>query len=157
MPGPAIRSDIVDVYVFRRESTGARFLQMHRSAGALAGTWHPVMGHVMEGEAAPKTALRELAEETQLRPTGFWQLEQPNIYYLASHDCIVMGPCFAVEVEAHAEPTLNEEHDAHRWVGLDEVEGKFLWPGQRLAVAQIVRDILPADAPARGWMRLKVE
>ena len=68
MAGPSVRTDIVDVYVFRHGATGGRgdvqFLQMRRCHGAMAGTWQPVMGHVEEGETATETAARELAEET---------------------------------------------------------------------------------------------
>jgi dATP pyrophosphohydrolase len=155
MAGPKLRTDIVDVYVFRRSAQARiEFLQMRRSAGALLGTWHPVMGHVNDGETAVQTAARELTEETGFVANQMWQLEQPNIYYLASHDSMVLGPCFAVEVATDAEPTLNHEHDAHRWVDQQQVDGDFLWPGQRQAIAQILRDLAPPDAAARGWLRV---
>jgi len=155
MAGPKLRTDIVDVYVFRR-STGqhVELLQMRRATGALVDTWHPVMGHVHDGETAVQTAVRELMEETGFSAQVMWQLEQPNIYYLASHDSMVLGPCFAVEVAADAEPTLNHEHDAHRWVSEARVDMDFLWSGQRQAIAQILRDLVPVDAPARGWLRV---
>jgi 8-oxo-dGTP pyrophosphatase MutT (NUDIX family) len=155
MAGPTLRTDIVDVYVFRRSpASGIELLQMRRATGALVGTWHPVMGHVRDGESAVRTAARELTEETGFVPDELWQLEQPNIYYLASHDCIVLGPCFAVEVAADAEPVLNDEHDAHRWVSESRVETDFLWPGQRQAIAQILRDLLSDRSAARGWLRV---
>ena len=54
MPGPQMRTDIVDVYVFRRPSldagAAAEFLQLRRISGAMAGSWQPVMGHVEAGE-----------------------------------------------------------------------------------------------------------
>ncbi|HEX9708613.1 MAG TPA: NUDIX domain-containing protein, partial [Candidatus Thermoplasmatota archaeon] len=105
MPGPSIRTDIVDVYVFRLPkravpATAApraarpEFLQVHRATGALSGTWQPVMGHVRDGETAVEAALRELGEEAGyalgrgLR--ALWQLESPNTYFLASHDCMML-------------------------------------------------------------------
>jgi 8-oxo-dGTP pyrophosphatase MutT (NUDIX family) len=130
---------------------------MRRAQGALIGHWHPVMGHVLEGETAPQTALRELAEETGYVPSDLWQLELPNTYYLASHETIVISPCFAALVDFETELILNDEHDAARWVGQDEVETSFLWPGQRQAIAQIVRDLLPADSPHLSLLRIDLE
>ncbi len=156
MAGPKIRTDIVDVYVFRAGTQadasssgtcGVEFLQLRRAQGPLAGTWHPIMGHAHDDETAVRTALRELEEETGFRPAHglltLWQLEGVNTYYLARRDCIIMSPCFAAHVGAPLEPVLNEEHDTHRWVRLDQVESHFLWPGQRAAVEEIKRDLLP--------------
>jgi len=151
MPGPTVRTDIVDVYVFRLTGggcAGVEFLQARRVKGKMAGTWQPVMGHIEAGETAVDTAMRELAQETQYKPNagliGMWQLESVNTYFLASEDCVVLAPCFGAQVDAGVEPRLNDEHDAFRWVRRDHVDRVFVWPGQRVAIEQIVRDILPS-------------
>ncbi|MEX0653802.1 MAG: NUDIX domain-containing protein [Phycisphaeraceae bacterium] len=171
MTGPPIRTDIVDVYVFRRPpATGAarrgevQFLQLHRAlTGALPGTWHPIMGHMHDDETAARTALRELHEEAGYSAAaggdllGFWQLERVNSYFLHSHESIIISPCFAVEVAAPPqgrEPTLNAEHDAVRWVPRPLVDRHFLWPGQRDAIASIVRDILEPNSPSEPLLRI---
>ena len=81
--GPLVRTDVVDVYVFRRvparrgvavrkradgspTKRGAarvEFLQVLRSSEPLALTWHPVMGHIEAGETAAECAVREIEEE----------------------------------------------------------------------------------------------
>ena len=151
MPGPIVRTDIVDVYVFRLIGSGCagvEFLQARRAKGKMTGTWQPVMGHVEANETAVDTALRELAQETRYRPNagliGMWQLESVNTYFLVSEDCVVMAPGFGVQVDAEVQPQLNDEHDAFRWVRRDHVDRVFVWPGQRVAIEQIVRDILPS-------------
>jgi dATP pyrophosphohydrolase len=157
---------VIDVYVLRRgQGCAVEFLQMHRAKGVLSGTWQPVMGHSHEGETAVQTALRELREETGFAPdapgsTGplkllnLWQLEEPNIYFLASLDTIVMGPCFAAEVAGGAEPVLNDEHDAHRWIERAHADRYFLWPGQRKALRQIIDDVLSPDAPSAPLLKI---
>src|SRR5262245_56503785 len=149
MPGPKIRTDIVEVYVFRRPrggspehaARGVEFLQLHRSSGKISHTWQPVMGHVEEGETATQAALRALKEETGYAPgnglMAAWQIEAVNTYFLASIDAVMMSPGFAVEVSPGVEPRLDESHDGARWVLRDACDRLFFWPGQRRAVTEI--------------------
>lgn len=161
--GPRLRADVVDLYVFRASKAGVELLQLERAKAPLNNTWQPVMGHIEVGERAHETALREAQEEIGLDigadALGFWALEQVYPYYLPTLDCIVMSPRFVVEA-AHAwEPTLNEEHTAHRWIGAPEHEGRpaqdhFMWPGQKNAIAELLAEIAPHDAPAREHLRI---
>ena len=166
MSGPPVRSDIVDVYVYRRAARASgcecQFLQMRRRTGALAGSWQPVMGHVEDGETAAEAAARELAEETgwdwradRASLRGFWQLEEVNTYFLHRLNCIMMSPCFAVEVAATSEPTLDNAHDAHRWVPRDQTDVRFTWPGQRTAVAAILRDLVACPSPVAEYLSIE--
>lgn len=142
-----IRTDIVDVYIFRRTGLGGggtggvQFLQLLRAGKRLGGTWHPLMGHAEAGEHAQACAVRELAEEVGLKPgdaawLGFWQLEQVHPYFIASLDAVVLSPRFCVEVDAAWTPRLNDEHTDSRWV---DDPGAFMWPGQRAACAEVLR------------------
>lgn len=164
MPGPKVRTDIVEVYVFRRAARGvAEFLQLRRSNGAMAGSWQPVMGHIEEGETAAAAAIRELHEETGFTPgpgpekkslTAMWQLESVNAFFLATHDAILLSPGFAAEIAPGHEPKLDDAHDAHRWVPRDQADRLFVWPGQRQAIHQIITDILAPDSPAEPHLRI---
>lgn len=170
--GPRVRTDIVDVYVFRRATRvlpddhgieTIQFLQMLRKGGAneaLGNTWQPVMGHVEAGETAAQTACRELAEETGLTPStkefvGLWALEQVHPFYLASQDCIVMSPRFAAEVGRGWVPTMSDEHTDHRWVWPEDVPHMFMWPGQWSACVEVETIIADPNALARDRLRLR--
>lgn len=150
-----VRTDLVDVYVFRRGAGAVEFLQLRRVGEPLSGTWHPLMGHLEPSEAPAACARRELAEEVGLSPgdpalMGLWALQGVHPYYLPTRDAVMLTPRFAAEVRPGWSPRLNEEHDAHRWV---REPGAFLWPGQRAAVAEILEVVVPGG-PAPDAMRV---
>jgi len=160
MTGPAIRTDVVEVFPFACDGQGIRFLQLRRKNPPAAGSWQPVMGHIEAGEKAVDAALRELREETGLSPLmladgrGLWQLEAVDTFFLASANFIMMCPGFAVQVDGNLPITLDDAHDDHRWVTADNASQSFLWPGQRHAVTQIFEEILAPDTRLGRYLRL---
>jgi 8-oxo-dGTP pyrophosphatase MutT (NUDIX family) len=146
-PSPKVRTDIVDVYVFRDSPAGVQFLQLLRSGSTLSGSWQPVMGHAEAWESAVKCALRELEEETGLAResdsfAGFWALEQVHPYFMASLDAIIMSPRFAVRVNSEWEPRVSHEHTKVRWVDKNAIDEHFMWPGQRAAIREVLSEIV---------------
>ncbi len=162
MPKP--RSNIIDVYIVREHahSPACDFLQMRRAESPLRATWQPLMGHLDPGETAVAGAIREMLEEVGLsaRPRDpalldFLALEQVHPYFLAELDVIVFSPRFVAVVNSAWEPTLNAEHDAHRWVAPEAVNASFMWPGQRAACAEILQ-ILSPHSLAREHLRIPI-
>ena len=140
---PAIVSEIVDCYPFRRAARGVEFLLLRRvEAAVLGGSWHAVHGHIETGEPAWRTAVRELSEETGLVAARFWQLEHVNTFYVARRDAIFMCPCFAAEIDGMATVQLSAEHSAFDWVSESAVIERLMWPGQRQAIREIQECIL---------------
>lgn len=159
MSGPGVVSDVVDVYVFRRDSDGVRLLQLRRANEPYAGTWQPVMGRVDDGERAARAAVRELGEETGLgagdnKLIGMWRLDGVHPYYMASRDAIVMSVRFACEVAPGWEPVLDESHDDARWVVIERAEGAFMWPNQRASIRDLVEGILKPESACREALRV---
>jgi dATP pyrophosphohydrolase len=144
--GAVVRSDIVDVYIFRRRrgnTSPLEFLQLLRTAEPMGGTWHPVMGHIEEGETATDCAVRELREEVGLGQTDaalkrLFALEQVHPYFIPQINTIVLSPRFAAEVMPGWSPTLNDEHSAFQWTSESEVYRSFVWPGQVASCKEIV-------------------
>ena len=154
---PEIASEVVDCYPFRHAAAGTEFLMLRRAPTCyLGGTWHAVHGGIEPVETAWQAALRELREETGLRPLRFWQLEFVNTFYLARRDRVMVCPCFAAEVALDAAVELSGEHTDYRWVPSDEAFSSFFWPGQRRAVDEILTLIIPG-APAEPYLRSALE
>lgn len=177
--GPSFRSDVVDVYIFRRRPSKARLdpsgeavggedvvdvLHLRRATneehtGSLAGTWQPLMGHIEHGETAIDCAWRELKEEVGLDQDspellGLWSLEQVHPYFVASKNAIMHSPRFAVEVAGEWHAVLDDEHDAVRWIRASDAEKSFMWPGQRAAIREIRQEIIKPGSLSEPWLRL---
>lgn len=154
---PDIVSNVIDVYAFRRSAMQVEFLLLKRSEGRrLAGTWQAVHGRIEPGETAVQAALRELEEETGLRPIGFWQLEFVNTFYLAAEDALLMCPCFAAEIDPATEIVLSAEHTDYRWEPSEQALEGYMWPGQRHAVREIMAEIVTPGL-AEPHMRIALD
>lgn len=136
--GPALRTDLVDVYVVRQGDTGIEFLQLQRARAPFVGVWHPVMGHVEGEETAMAAACRELWEETGLRVQELQALEQVHPYFVPELNAIFLSPRFWVTVTPDWVPTLNNEHSDSRWIPRAEADRAFVWPGQRACCREIL-------------------
>ena len=158
---PEVRSDLVAVYVFRRVSGITEFLQLHRSSqtGEYQHSWQTVYGGIEtvggKPETAVQAALRELKEETGLTPKSMWQVEYLESFYFMPHDYVLIMPVFAVEVTVSDVITLNEEHDAFRWVTEANIENSFMWRTQREALQHLLTELHHPGA-ARPFLNVKL-
>ena len=140
---PAIRTDIVDVYVVRPAWDGGfELLQMRRRTIPLIGTWQPVIGHLEPDETAEEGAVRELGEETGLNERShpgfeFGALPGVHPYFLDERNEIVMSARFFAIAPRGWSPDLNEEHDDARWVMLDQAPEHCHWPDQAASVREL--------------------
>lgn len=135
--------NMIACHVVRPSLNSFEFLQLRRSADDyLGGTWQIVRGRCLEGELAWKAALRELDEETGLRPAEFYKLSLMEQFYLIPGEAVWHVPSFVAVVLADARVRLNEEHDAFRWVPRDQIDAETMWAGERLVLAEVFREIL---------------
>ena len=122
----------------------------------LAGAWSTVRGKIEEGETAWVAALREMSEETSMRPDEFFQLDTVDIFYLHGDDTLWHCPGFCAVVGRDVQVTLNEEHDALRWIPRARIDQDFLWPGERAQLAELCREILD-KGPATPYLRINLD
>lgn len=143
-----MRTDIVELYIARMSTSGHEqfeFLQLRRVETPMAHTWQPIMGHVERGETAIQAVLREAYEETgidlQSSSVHAYQLEQSTPYFLGQRNEIVLPARFLALLLEPMQVTLNQEHDALRWItdsAADhrERDAAWFWPSQRIAIAE---------------------
>jgi 8-oxo-dGTP pyrophosphatase MutT (NUDIX family) len=116
------------VIVWRRTDTGIEWLLLHRAifepefAGDWA--WGPPGGGCLEGETSAECAHRELLEETGI-----------DAVCEATTLGNELADVFHTEVPADTEVVLTFEHDAYRWLPLDEARKLCLpaYVGDQLA------------------------
>lgn len=143
-----------EVAVFVTRRSGLEVLILHRSA-AQGGYWHVVAGGVEVGETVAEAAQRELEEETGLLATPEPGVEVVEYVYLLTEEpaerrnrydpsvAEVEVTCFHVAAADEWEPTLDWEHDRHRWCAPGEALELLRWP----ATAQALRTLLMLESP----------
>ena len=153
-----VRYDMITVFAIRPTSAGDHeLLQIRRAKGDdyLPGTWATVRGKAEGAETAPRSALRELREETSLTPREFYCLSSIDSFYTLRFETIWHCPVFVALIDPLAEVTLNDEHDAYRWVAIRDVPVHMMWPRERELLAEIEREIL-TDSLAKPHLLIRL-
>lgn len=121
MIGTMIKPHAIAAYIVKKEGDHYKYLLMRRASKVLHGTWQMVTGGVEEHETAKQAALREVFEETGLKPTRFYSADAMETFYDISHDLIKIIPVFVAFVEHGHDVILSpNEHDAFKWLSCDE-------------------------------------
>jgi 8-oxo-dGTP pyrophosphatase MutT (NUDIX family) len=154
-----LRPDLVDCWIYRVGASGPEILLLRRAPGRiLPGLWQCVSGRLEDGERVAMGALRELAEETGLGAAdveAFFDLDLVNTFHEPAYDAIVMSAVFAVRVRPDADVTVSPEHDAWRWVPIDDAHREVAWPGYRTAIERIRDDV--SDPARTAWFELTLD
>ena len=132
-----IISNLVEAHIFKENKNGIQFLLLKRNNKKFyPGLWQMVSGKIKPDEKAFEAALREMIEETGLKPEQIWVAPTVNSFYEPYTDSITMVPVFAARVE-DKNVVLSEEHSEFKWVEVKEAQALLAWPGQRNAVKLI--------------------
>lgn len=159
----SFRPDLVAVWVYRvpdpAEPERIEILLLRRSADRpLPGLWQCVTGSIEPGERVALAAVRELAEETGLRPDdieGFYDLDLVSQFHWPDVDGVLSEVVFAVRARPDTEPVLSHEHDAHVWVDPASAVRQAVWPAYREAIERVA-GILPEGERAR-WLEMRLD
>lgn len=134
-----IISNLIEAHIFRKIENKIEFLLLKRSDTEIyPGLWQMVSGKIKKSEKAYQTALREILEETNLKPKKFWVVPNINSFYLPEKDTITLLPVFLAQVDHQSNVILSYEHSAFKWVSSMEAKKLLAWSGQRKSVNIII-------------------
>jgi 8-oxo-dGTP pyrophosphatase MutT (NUDIX family) len=141
---------IIEVCVFRFDRSDVEYLLLRRAPDepAFPGLWQIVTGSVEEGEKAIDAALRELREETGVRPGHFWVVPFTNSFYDHRRDCVNLIPFFAAQFTPGESPRLSDEHSEFAWLSYSDARTRLVWPGQRAGLDVVHSSIVSGGASA---------
>ena len=143
----SIQVSFVDVYVVRPNGPALDVLALRRAPGGRSpGSWETVHGHVEAGETPVEAALRELREETGLKPARLYNLSRVEAFYRHSSDEIALIPVFAGVVDTGAEARPSSEHDRVEWLAPAAAAARFAWPRERRALDDVLSILRSGDA-----------
>lgn len=135
-----IISNMIEAHIFRETRDGLEFLLLKRAEKEIyPGLWQMVTGKAEEGETAYQTALREIKEETGLKPERLWVVPNVNTFYSHEINAISMLPVFAAKVKGAEQITICDEHTEYGWYNPEKAKSVLAWEGQRHSVDLISR------------------
>ena len=130
MPEIPIRAFLASLVAIRNTEARHEVLLLKRTQ-TLIGEWCQIAGSIEKDETAWQAALRELDEETGLKPSAFYSADTCEQFYEAGRDAITIAPVFIAFIDNSAEVSLNHEHSEYRWVSFDEAIEMVAFGGQR--------------------------
>jgi dATP pyrophosphohydrolase len=135
---PDIVSDIVDVYVFRRQNARVQFLLLQRKATVpLGNTWQSFHTQIQAHETTVVAARRAVRELSGLTVSEAYSADYINEFFDDTRDVVVLAPVLAVVVAAQAPITLGREMKEAGWWDVNQAVARLPFSGQRWAIKHI--------------------
>ena len=151
-----IKPGVIELFVIKHNAGDWRVLVLQRAAdGKRPNSWETVYGKIDSREKPEKAAMRELREETGLKPESLYNVTVSS-FYLHASNTIQMCLTFAAFVGADADVELSEEHQRFEWLTLERACERFTWPREAHALRDAHHLLKEGDAgPAEDVLRVK--
>lgn len=119
------------IYNIRDDGT-PQFLVLKRSPDIkiYPHIWQIVTGTIEENENAYECILREIKEETGIKPKRFFIFPKVNQFYSPYDDSVNLVPVFIAEA-ANETVSISEEHSEYFWGSYDEALEKIFMLTQK--------------------------
>ncbi|MBS1903706.1 MAG: NUDIX pyrophosphatase [Bacteroidetes bacterium] len=138
---------MIQLHIARRLGGRTEYLVLHRSADepVYPNCWQVVTGGIDPGETAVDAALREMLEETGLRPETMWAVPYVASFYSVKRDQVLNVPVFLALVDPDYDVILSEEHQAFEWLPLDAAIERLIFPTHKEGTTYVHTYILNAE------------
>ncbi len=131
---PKIKSNLVEVHIFRIVKKDIEFLLLKRAKhDSYPNLWQMVSGSINVGETAVQAGVREIKEETGLIAEKIFVVPLVNSIFLPDKDEIVLVPVLGCIVSKNSEVSISNDHSDFKWVNLKKARKMLAWPGQKKA------------------------
>jgi dATP pyrophosphohydrolase len=152
-PNITIESPGVNVAVVKKDDDGWKFLVLRRAdSESYGGCWGFMTGSKLGNETVAQLVLRELNEETGLRPQSMWATEYLVQFYEPEYDRIWILPVIVVVVPSSARVTLSAENSESAWLTTSQAKRKVSWKNLVRAIDDIAEEL--EIFPARNWVEI---
>jgi len=142
---------LIDLYPYKLVDKNISYLLFKRAAGRIYdGQWRMIGGKVKIGESHWEAALRELSEETTLKPQLMWTIPSVNSFYEHHTDTILNIPAFAAEIDGSSSIILDSEHSEYAWFSLEDAIDKIIWPEQR-RLLRLTDSLITSNQILEDW------
>lgn len=150
-----ISCNLIELCVFKRENDQPRYLLLHRTKEEkiYPNLWQFITGSIEGDEKAADAAVRELMEETGLKPTSLWIVPIVLSFYHADSDSVNLCPFFAAEIQERKSVKISDEHDDFGWFVYDEAISKLELPEWKKGL-KIAHDYIACAGEAANLHRL---
>src|SRR5256885_3332352 len=150
-----ITPGVIEVFVIKHNGGDWRVLVLQRAAeGKRPNSWETVYGKIDARERPEKAAVRELDEETGLKPTALYNVTVSS-FHLHDSRTIQMCIAFAAFVDDDCVVELSEEHQRFEWLTLDGACDRFTWPREAHALRDAHHLLKTGDAgPVEDVLRI---
>ena len=151
-----IESPGINVAVVKKTASDWQFLLLQRAEKeTYPGFWGLLTGGREDEETVPELAVREMAEETGLRPDSLWASEYCVQFYEPTVDRVWILPVIVAVVSDDADVGLSEENRAFRWLLPKEAVDLVFWKNLKTVIADLAEEL--RNFPSPNWVELPVK
>ena len=109
---------------------------------------------IRDSEEAWQAAIRELKEETGLKPTKMFVADHVSQFYEKHGDRVNLVPVFGIEVDS-LDVILSDEHIEFKWVNFKEAFETLVWNGQKKGIQTVYNMVSNNDERIR-WTTIEI-
>ncbi len=141
---PEFISNTIQVHIAAKVNDGFKFLVLKRASNlsVYPDLWQVITGTIEGNDTALQTALREIDEETGLKPIKLWTVPYVAVFFDANKDQIHASPVFGALVEYQDNIRLSDEHQEYLWLDYKECVEKLELPSHREGTKILMEYIL---------------